>query len=222
MFVRARFAVLAFQRLVHQVAVVRARTGSKAPGGGGRARVRSRARRRRTAPRCRRRARSCSWPRPRPWCASRRPWRRSGRASAARPSGRRSRSWCRRYPTRWHRPRRSDGRRRQGSPPGRERMVSIGLTMAMSAEIRAPSPRTTMSGASMPRVSNRSLAALIKWWIRLISRALSTEVRPRLGPSSLLESSWLQVTGRPVISRIMSRAAVSCSGLRTANWAATA
>ena len=54
------------------------------------------------------------------------------------------------------------------------------------------------------------------------SRAFSTQVIARRGPSSRLESSWPHVTGRPVRSRKRSRTTISCSGLRTANIPATA
>ena len=99
---------------------------------------------------------------------------------------------------------------------GPERMVSIGRARAKPAETSAPSPRTIISGATMPRRARKPSVAATRRSIMPIRRALSSVVRARRGPPSLAESSWLAVTGRPVVSRIMSRAAISWAGLRTA------
>ena len=98
---------------------------------------------------------------------------------------------------------------------GPERMVSTGQVSASSALISEPSPFTTISGALMPlRASSPSTA-----WISCCNcgmrRALSAAVSARRGASSLEVSSWPQVTGLPVSSRISRRTAISCAGLRT-------
>ncbi len=77
---------------------------------------------------------------------------------------------------------------------GPDRIVSIGRRTRFEAEIRAPSPRTTMRGAEIsgwrdrPRMPTRRP-------IMPTRRALSSVVSARRGPPSLEESSWLQVTG---------------------------
>ena len=99
---------------------------------------------------------------------------------------------------------------------GPERIVSIGRRRANAAETSAPSPRTTISGASMPRFSRKPSVAATSRSIMAIRRALSSVVNARRGPPSFADSSWLAVTGRPVRKRISSRAAFSCAGLRVA------
>ncbi len=99
---------------------------------------------------------------------------------------------------------------------GPDRMVSIGLARAKAAETSAPSPRTTIRGAAIFRFSRKPSVAVTRRSIIEISLALSSVVSARRGPPSFAESSWLAVTGRPVFSRIRSRAAISWAGLRTA------
>ena len=99
---------------------------------------------------------------------------------------------------------------------GPERIVSIGRWRAKAAETSAPSPRTTISGAAMPRAARKPSVAATSRSIIEISLALSSVVSARRGPPSLADSSWLAVTGRPVFSRMRSRAASSCAGLRVA------
>ena len=82
---------------------------------------------------------------------------------------------------------------------GPDRMVSIGRCRAKAAETSAPSPRTTISGAAMPRCSRKPSVAATSRSIIEISRALSSVVSARRGPPSLADSSWLAVTGRPVL-----------------------
>ena len=102
------------------------------------------------------------------------------------------------------------------------RMVSIGRSRTIAAEISAPSPRTTISGAAIPTASRCRSQAATSRSIIPISRAFSTAVRARFGPFRLADSSCEQVTGRPVTRRITSRAATSCAGFRVAKLAATA
>ena len=99
---------------------------------------------------------------------------------------------------------------------GPERMVSMGRALAKEAETSAPSPRTTISGAAMPRRARKPSVASTSRSIMAISRALRSVVSARRGPPSLADSSCEAVTGRPVRSRIRSRAAISWAGLRTA------
>ena len=105
---------------------------------------------------------------------------------------------------------------------GPERIVSIGRSRAIAAEISAPSPRTTIRGASMPMLAKWRALAATNRSIRPIRRAFRTAVRARFGPFKFADNSWLQVTGRPVTRRIRSRAAISCAGLRVAKCEATA
>jgi hypothetical protein len=105
---------------------------------------------------------------------------------------------------------------------GPERMVSIGRSRTIAALISAPSPRTTISGALIPTACRCRSQAATSRSIIPISRAFSTAVSARFGPFSCADSSWLQVTGRPVSLRMQSRTAISCAGLRVAKRAATA
>ncbi len=99
---------------------------------------------------------------------------------------------------------------------GPDRIVSIGRSLAKAAETSAPSPRTTISGAAMPRAVRKPSVAATSRSIIAISRALSSVVSARRGPPSFAESSWLAVTGRPVRSWMSPATATSCAGLRTA------
>ena len=105
---------------------------------------------------------------------------------------------------------------------GPESTVSTGRDRANPASRSDPSPFTTISGQASPCAAMIDSVAATSLSRRLISRAFSNAVRARRGPPSEEDSSWLQVTGAPVSSRIMSRARVSCSGLRVAKWPATA
>jgi hypothetical protein len=64
------------------------------------------------------------------------------------------------------------------------RMVSMGRSSANSAEISAPSPRTTISGAVTPNSRRRLRARVISRSISPIRRAFSTAVSDRFGPLS--------------------------------------
>jgi hypothetical protein len=94
-------------------------------------------------------------------------------------------------------------------------MVSIGRVSAASAEISEPSPWTTMSGAVIRFSVIRSRTARMSCCNKGMRRPFSTAVTARRGASRLVVSSWPQVTGRPVSSRIMSRSLASWAGLRT-------
>ena len=68
------------------------------------------------------------------------------------------------------------------------RIVSIGRSRACAAEISAPSPRTTISGAATPMSVKTSSARPINRSIIPISRAFSTAVSARFGPLSLADN----------------------------------
>ena len=67
-------------------------------------------------------------------------------------------------------------------------MVSIGLSRASCAEIKAPSPRTTIKGARIPSAVNLKLARSIKPSIIPIKRAFNTDVSARFGPFNFEDS----------------------------------
>jgi len=94
-------------------------------------------------------------------------------------------------------------------------VLSQAIARLSAVELSA-SPRTTINGAAMPRCSKNPSVAATRRSIIEISLALSSVVSARRGPPSFAESSWLAVTGKPVFSRIRSRAAISWAGLRTA------
>ena len=105
---------------------------------------------------------------------------------------------------------------------GPDRIVSIGRIRTIAAEISAPSPRTTIRGAVIPTAARCRSHAATSRSIIPISRAFSTAVNARFGPFNCADSSWLQVTGRPVTRLIRSRTATSWAALRVAKRAATA
>ena len=105
---------------------------------------------------------------------------------------------------------------------GPDRMVSIGRSRTIAAEINAPSPRTTIKGAVIPTASKCRSQAATRRSIIPISRAFNTAVNARLGPFNWADNSCEQVTGRPVTRRTRSRAAISWPGLRVPKRAATA
>ena len=111
---------------------------------------------------------------------------------------RRRRWWCRRCRRPRRRRARSCGGRRPGWRPGRTGSSRSAAARAKAADTSAPSPRTTISGAAMPRCSRKPSVAATSRSIIEISRALSSVVSARRGPPSLADSSWLAVTGRPV------------------------
>ena len=98
----------------------------------------------------------------------------------------------------------------------------MGRSRTIAAEISAPSPRTTIKGASMPIAARCRSQAATSRSIIPIRRAFSTAVSARFGPFSCADSSCEQVTGRPVTRRIRARAATSWDGLRVAKRDATA
>ena len=79
-----------------------------------------------------------------------------------------------------------------------------------------------MRRASSWRDSIAVRIASVKRAVTEMSCALSSVVTARRGPPSRGDSSWLQVTGLPVRSRMASRACSSWAALRTLNCAATA
>ena len=105
---------------------------------------------------------------------------------------------------------------------GPERIVSTGRSFTKSTDTSEPLPRTIIIGASIPRSARLPPVVATRSSIMAMRRALSRAVTPRFGPPRLADSTWLQVTGFPVRSRMSSRAASSCSALRVANWAVTA
>ena len=105
---------------------------------------------------------------------------------------------------------------------GPESTVSTGRALAKSACNNEPSPLTTINGQVIPKCAICCDVASIRRSSKLISRAFSIAVSARLGPPRLEDNSCEHVTGRPVISRNISRAIISCSGLRVAKCEATA
>ena len=98
-----------------------------------------------------------------------------------------------------------------------ERIVSTGRSFTKSTDTSEPLPRTIIIGASIPRSARLPPVVATRSSIMAMRRALSRAVTPRFGPPRLADSTWLQVTGFPVRSRMSSRAASSCSALRVAN-----
>ena len=68
------------------------------------------------------------------------------------------------------------------------KMVSMGRSRACSADISAPSPRTTIMGADIPRDSKVCVARPINRSIIPISRAFRSAVIARFGPFSFADS----------------------------------
>ena len=102
------------------------------------------------------------------------------------------------------------------------KIVSIGFSRACAEEISAPSPRTTISGAVIPRSRSPSSARTISLSIIPISRAFRSAVSARFGPLSFADSWCDAETGAPVASRIISIARSSWAGFLVANLLATA
>ena len=106
---------------------------------------------------------------------------------------------------------------------GPDRIVSIGRSRTIAAEISAPSPRTTIKGASIPIAARCRSQAATSRSIIPISRAFSTAVSARFGPFRLRRQLVANRSpAAPSPRRISSRAATSCAGLRVAKRAATA
>jgi len=98
---------------------------------------------------------------------------------------------------------------------GPEHMVSTGLSSAMLASIKEPSPFTTIKGAFIPFWSRTFCTEWIKSANRGIRRAFSTVVKARRGAWRWLVNSCPQVTGLSVNWRTNWRTRSSWLGLRT-------
>ena len=92
---------------------------------------------------------------------------------------------------------------------GPDRIVSTGRCLAMRASINAPSPRTTINGASMPRSAMVASTDSIKACRNGIRRALRATVVARPMELRREVNSWPQVVGRPASSTTMSRTVCS-------------
>jgi hypothetical protein len=100
---------------------------------------------------------------------------------------------------------------------GPDKIVSIGRSLTKSAETSDPSPRTTISGALMPRSTSVERVVVTSSSMIAINLALRIAVTARLGPFNFADSSWLQLTGRPVYERRNALTASSWAELRTLN-----
>ena len=79
---------------------------------------------------------------------------------------------------------------------GPEWIVSTGVRAANSSLISVPSPRTTISGASIRRRSMARRTAMMKSCSTASSEAFSAAVVARSTEPSLVESWWPSTIGR--------------------------